>query len=82
MDEEYRKRIGDFLMDYLDITDTSREWKYSDEIVIYQGIAKLLDNGIFSIGGLKREILKKVGVILSDETISNAITRTAKGNSK
>lgn len=70
MDEEYRKRIGEFLMNYIDITDTKREWQYSDEIIICQGIALLLNNDIFTLEELKREMLKEVDVILSDETIS------------
>lgn len=67
MSEEYRKRIGEFLRNYIDITDTKREWQYSDERVIYQGIALLL--GIFTAEELKREMLKEVGVIISDEII-------------
>lgn len=69
MNEEYRKRIGEFLMNYIDIADTKREWQYSDERIIYQGIALLLDNGVFTFEELKREMLKEVGVILSNEII-------------
>lgn len=70
MSEEYRKRIGEFLRNYIDITDTKTEWQYSDERVIYQGIALLLENGIFTVEELKCEMLKEVGVILSDEIIA------------
>ena len=72
MSEEYRKRIGEFLQNYIDITDTKREWQYSDERVIYQGIALLL--GIFTAEELKREMLKEVGVIISDEIIDKCLS--------
>ena len=67
MSEEYRKRIGEFLQNYIDITDTKREWQYSDERVIYEGIALLLS--IFTAEELKREMLKEAGVIISYEII-------------
>lgn len=72
MSEEYRKRIGEFLRNYIDITDTKREWQYSDERVIYQGIALLL--GIFTAEELKREMLKEAGVIISDEIIDKCLS--------
>ena len=72
MSEEYRKRIGEFLQNYIDITDTKREWQYSDERVIYQGIALLLS--IFTAEELKREMLKEVGVIISDEIIDKCLS--------
>lgn len=72
MSEEYRKRIGEFLRYYIDITDTKREWQYSDERVIYDGIALLLS--IFTVEELKREMLKEVGVIISDEIIDKCLS--------
>lgn len=72
MSEEYRKRIGEFLRNYIDITDTKRVWQYSDERVIYQGIALLL--GIFTAEELKREMLKEAGVIISDEIIDKCLS--------
>lgn len=73
MSEEYRKRIGEFLRNYIEITDTEKEWQYSDEKIIYQGIAVLIDNDIFTVEELQREILKEAGVILSDEIIDKCM---------
>lgn len=55
MGDEYRKRIGNFLSNYIDIT--SDGYGYDNEDVIRQGIKALINEDIFSAEELQRAAL-------------------------
>ena len=55
MTDDYRKRIGEFLANYIDINVDG--YSYDNEDVIKQGIETLIKEGIFSAERLQRAAL-------------------------
>lgn len=67
MSEEYRKRIADFILGFIDIADCKRG--YSDDDVIRQSIKALISNEIFTVASLQEEMLRRNAVFVSKEFI-------------
>lgn len=67
MTEEFRKRVGKFLSEYIDITDS--RFRYEDDEVIRGGIRELIEKEIFSIRELQIRMGKEVNVLIPEEFI-------------
>lgn len=65
MTEENRRKIGEFLSEYIDIND--KKYTYSDEAVIRAGLKILIEKNIFERRELKKVILKNCELLLEDE---------------
>lgn len=56
-----RKLMGEYLEDYIDINP---KYCYSDFEIIKQGVAALVNGGIFDAEDLQRDVLRKKSVFL------------------
>lgn len=68
MTEYSKKRVGQFLKKYVDI---SPGHSYTEECVIRQGINELISNCIYTPKGLQRQTLKEQSVLLPLSYIDN-----------
>ena len=71
MSDEFRERIANFISIYADITDC--KLGYGDEKVIRQGIKLLIEEKIFSVSGLKKELMRQQRIIVSDDFINECL---------
>lgn len=60
--------IGHFLQQYIVVADDS---PFSDVVVIRQAISELINNGVFTIQELQREILRESSVFLPIDFIKD-----------
>ena len=71
MTDDYRKGIGKFLENYIDIVVDG--YSYDNEEVIKQGIKALIKEGIFSAEELQRAALKECRVLIPIDFINKCI---------
>ena len=79
MSDEYRERIAEFLSQYIDILDC--KLGYGDERVIRQGIKLLSEQNIVSKSGLKKELMRQQGIVLTDDFIEKCLSVKVKEES-
>lgn len=61
MTEHCKELLGNYLEEFIDVKPG---YLYSDEKVIRQGLAALINNGIFTPEELRKDILRKCSVLL------------------
>ena len=71
MADEYRKGIGSFLSNYIDITADG--YGYDDENVIKQGIKALVKEGVFSAKKLQKRALNESSVLIPLDFINKCV---------
>ena len=71
LSEYCREKIGGFLEDYIEINQPG--YTYSDEKLIQAAIKCLVDDEIFTMEELQKEILRKASVLLPMKYIASAV---------
>lgn len=74
MGKEFRKRIADFLSEYIDVNEPGIG--YDDERVIEQGIGILVYEGIFGVEELQKEALREQNVLIPLDFIKTCAKRS------
>lgn len=66
MTKHSKELLGNYLDEFIDVKPG---YSYDDEEVIQQGVAALINNGIFTPEELRKDILRKCSVLLPLEDI-------------
>jgi hypothetical protein len=66
MNEEYRKKLTEFLNPYIEVEQVGLQDGIMTERAIRQGLKLLIKEGLFSYVELRKEILKQYGIIIPE----------------
>ena len=80
LSEYCREKIGGFLEDYIEINRPG--YAYSNEKVIQAAIKRLVDDEIFTMEELQKEILRKASVVLPMKYIASAVIQKGEDNNE
>lgn len=70
MTGEYRKRMADFISEYIDIKNGG---KYEEDIIIKASIEMLITENVFTVDGMRKQALKDYSIIIPKKFIRECL---------